>query len=150
MTTRSTYLFIICFSLSGCCVFAQDIQDDEESVMEVVNSFLKAIDQKDTALFNSPLIANAQAFVQQGDEIKARTMKMLVDFPANQQWKERLNQDEVKMTISGTVASVTAPYLFYIDNVLSHCGHESFSLVKEKAGWKITSLTYTVQGDSCH
>ncbi|GEM_PF-4854026 len=150
MSFRFIYQLIICFTLPGLCAFAQDAKSEEGPVMEVIDSFLKAIDQKDTALFNSLLIANAQAFVQQGDEVKARTMKMLVDFPANQQWKERLNQDKVKMTISGTVASVTAPYLFYIDNVLSHCGHESFSLVKEKAGWKITSLTYTVQGDSCH
>lgn len=38
------------------------------------------------------------------------------------------------------LASVWAPYAFYLDNKLSHCGVNSFQLIKLKTGWKIHYL----------
>ncbi|GAB5526173.1 MAG: hypothetical protein Roseis2KO_40450 [Roseivirga sp.] len=117
--------------------------------MSVVDQFMQAIDEKDTSLFNAVLIENAQAFVSQGNEVKTRKMKMLVDFPADQQWKERLDQAEIKVAVSEKIASVSAPYLFWINDQFSHCGYETFVLVKEKGSWKINSLTFSVEREDC-
>lgn len=145
MPLRYACIFIICNTLLSSHALAQE----REPVVEVVDRFLKAIDEKDTALFNSVLIDNAQAFVSQGNEVETKAMKMLVDFPADQQWKERIDKDKVKVAVSGLIASVSAPYHFWINEEFSHCGYETFALVKEKGSWKITSLTFSVEREGC-
>lgn len=46
----------------------------------------------------------------------------------------------VKVNLSDNLASVWTPYAFYLDNKLSHCGVNSFQLVKTAKGWKIQYL----------
>ena len=49
---------------------------------------------------------------------------------------------------SGNLASVWTPYVFYRDKQISHCGVNSFQLVKSNDGWKIHYLIDNVfQGD---
>ena len=50
--------------------------------------------------------------------------------------------DAVVLT-EGNIASVLAPYDFYINGEFSHCGVDLFYLVKEK-DWKIAHFGYTV------
>lgn len=46
------------------------------------------------------------------------------------------------------LASVWTPYAFYLDQKLSHCGVNSFQLIKQKGSWKIHYLIdNTHQGD---
>lgn len=149
MTFRYACLVIICTILLSSQAFAQEVKSERESVMQVVDHFLKAIDEKDTALFNSVLIENARAFVSQGNEVTTKAMKMQVAFPADQQWKERLDKDKIKIAVSGLIASVSASYHFWINDEFSHCGYETFSLVKENGSWKITSLTFSVEREGC-
>jgi hypothetical protein len=47
------------------------------------------------------------------------------------------------------IASLWAPYDFWIDGKFSHCGIDSFDLVKTPAGWKITGGIYTVEREGC-
>ena len=49
---------------------------------------------------------------------------------------------------SGNVASVWTPFAFYLDKKLSHCGINSFQLIKKESGWKIHYLIDNAyQGD---
>ena len=45
-----------------------------------------------------------------------------------------------KILIDGPLASVWTDYKFYIDGKLSHCGVNSFQLVKREQKWKIVYL----------
>lgn len=51
--------------------------------------------------------------------------------------------------VSGDVASVWAPYDFHNGGTFSHCGIDVFSLLKGATGWRITSITYTIQRNEC-
>lgn len=54
----------------------------------------------------------------------------------------------VDTQVSGTLASVWTPFAFYVDGKLSHCGVNSFQLVKTPKGWRIQNLMdVTHQGD---
>ena len=44
---------------------------------------------------------------------------------------------------NGQIASVWAPYDFYLNEEFSHCGVDLFYLVKEDAQWKIAHFGYT-------
>ena len=60
---------------------------------------------------------------------------------------ERVMFEMVK--VEGKLASVWAPYLFNLKGQLSHCGVDSFQLMKVGEGWKIESLTYTIRKTDC-
>lgn len=49
----------------------------------------------------------------------------------------------------GNLASVFTPYAFYFKGKFSHCGANSFQLVKENGEWKIQYLIDTRRKDNC-
>ncbi|SIR44192.1 nuclear transport factor 2 family protein [Chryseobacterium sp. RU33C] len=49
----------------------------------------------------------------------------------------------------GNLASVFTPYSFYVKGKLSHCGANSFQLVKQNTEWKIQYIIDTRRKDNC-
>lgn len=49
----------------------------------------------------------------------------------------------------GNLASVFTPYTFYFKNKFSHCGANSFQLVKQSGEWKIQYLIDTRRKENC-
>lgn len=71
-----------------------------------------------------------------------------VGTPHDQVWDERILSYEIKT--DGAMASVWTPYEFYAGERFSHCGVNSFQLMKGKDGWKIIYLVDTRRrGDAC-
>lgn len=64
-----------------------------------------------------------------------------------QLFDEQLYDVEVK--IDGQLATVWAPYTFYVDDKLSHCGTNAFQLYFNGATWKILQITDTRQRENC-
>lgn len=60
---------------------------------------------------------------------------------------ERIQFETVK--IDGDLASVWTPYQFYWAGKFSHCGVNSFQLVRTKAGWRIQYLIDTRRRQGC-
>ncbi|MFC3096109.1 hypothetical protein DRW07_05630 [Alteromonas sediminis] len=50
---------------------------------------------------------------------------------------------------NGNLASVWTPYAFYRDEALSHCGVNSFQVVKTVNGWKIQHLIDNTYQGNC-
>ncbi|WP_260607304.1 nuclear transport factor 2 family protein [Chitinophaga polysaccharea] len=53
------------------------------------------------------------------------------------------------LLLDGRLASVWVPYRFYFKGQFSHCGVDSFQMVKFPDGWKIQYLIDTRRKDSC-
>jgi hypothetical protein len=47
--------------------------------------------------------------------------------------------------MQGRIATVWAPYDFWIDGKFSHCGVDAFDLIKTDKGWRIAGGAYTVE-----
>ncbi|HUH33176.1 MAG TPA: hypothetical protein VLZ28_04430, partial [Daejeonella sp.] len=60
----------------------------------------------------------------------------------------RITFDQV--LIDDNLASVWTSYQFYIGDKFSHCGVNSFQLVKGKEGWKIVYLIDTRRKENCN
>ncbi len=60
---------------------------------------------------------------------------------------ERIIFESIK--IDGPLASVWAPYRFYYAGKLSHCGVDSFQLVRINGRWKIQYLVDTRRKQGC-
>jgi len=53
------------------------------------------------------------------------------------------------VNIDGDLASVWAPYEFYLGDKFSHCGVDVFQLLKTADGWKIIYIVDTRRKDNC-
>ncbi len=62
-------------------------------------------------------------------------------------WDERVTFEQV--LIDAGLASVWAPYEFYLGSKFSHCGYDSFQLVKLADGWKIAHVIDTRRKEKC-
>lgn len=60
-----------------------------------------------------------------------------------QGFTERMWMPEVR--VQGSLASVWAPYDFYVHGEFSHCGVDAFHLVRVGNEWRVQGLVYTVQ-----
>ncbi|KFF02317.1 nuclear transport factor 2 family protein [Chryseobacterium luteum] len=49
----------------------------------------------------------------------------------------------------GALASVFTPYSFYFKGTFSHCGANSFQLVRQQDGWKIQYIIDTRRKENC-
>lgn len=58
---------------------------------------------------------------------------------------EKMPEKDVK--ISGDFALVSGRYTFYVGEKFSHCGVNSFQLVKTEAGWRIANAASTLEFD---
>ncbi len=62
-------------------------------------------------------------------------------------FRERIWNAQV--TVQGDIAQVWAPYDFHLDGKLSHCGIDSFSMVRTPEGWRIAGVSYTLRKVGC-
>ena len=62
-------------------------------------------------------------------------------------WDERVQFERV--LIDANLASVWAPYEFYLGSKFSHCGYDSFQLVKLASEWKIAHIIDTRRKEKC-
>lgn len=53
------------------------------------------------------------------------------------------------VSIRGRMAQVWGEYEFLHDGKFSHCGVDSFSLLKTAEGWKIATIVYTMETTGC-
>ena len=70
-----------------------------------------------------------------------------VGMPHPDVWDERVQFERI--LIDANMASVWAPYEFYLGNKFSHCGYDSFQLVKLAEGWKIAHIIDTRRKEKC-
>lgn len=112
---------------------------------------MQAIDDRDAQAFDALMAQNAYAYsvVMVGDSTTTNSSPLKGNFGQNK-LKERFREGQVSVTITDHIARISGPYDFWINDKFSHCGYETFTLMKEKAGWKITSLTYSVKTEDCN
>lgn len=66
---------------------------------------------------------------------------------SERRWDERVYDVEVE--VDGNMASVWAPYTFYLDGAVRHCGINSIELLHDGSGWKVTQIADTRRTDAC-
>lgn len=62
-------------------------------------------------------------------------------------WDERTY--DVQVRADGNMAQVWAPYTFYLDGKILHCGVDAMELLSDVSGWKVTYLSDTQRRDGC-
>ena len=149
------YLFSLMILFSGFSSFAQDSQDEEDA-KQVVIKFFEAFHKQDSVALKE--LAHSSISMQsiaEGKEGKKKLssseysdfVKAITSIPAETKFEEKLHSYNVQ--VNGPLANVTTPYSFYMNGNLSHCGVNSFTMVKEAEEWKIVYLIDTRRKENC-
>lgn len=143
-------------SLTTLFIFSQaTAQSAEDSVKTVINTMFLAMKNVDTALLRSTFTDQAilQTFGRPKDGKLTITDEKVSDFATSisgakkNSLDERIVFDVVK--VDGPLAIVWTPYNFFYNGEFSHCGVNSFQLVRLDGTWKIQYLIDTRRKAGC-
>lgn len=135
--------------------FSSKAQSAEDSVKAVVNDLFTAMIKSDTSLLktcfaDSMVLQTIVRGKNGGAEVKNETAAGFVKSIGSLKpgaADERISFGNV--LIDGPLALVWTPYKFYFNGQFSHCGVNSFHLVRFKDGWKIQYLIDTRRRVNC-
>jgi hypothetical protein len=134
------------------CAESHAQNPEEKQVLEVVEAFFIALEKQDTAAFRKMFLKDARnyAVMQLEDSVVVRGQSAGgFRFNPKQILKERLRKESTSVKIEGRIAMVWAPYDLWINETFSHCGVDVFTLIKASDGWRIASISYTVEKNGC-
>jgi hypothetical protein len=146
---RSLIFFLL---LAG--TIHSNAQSAKDSVVAAVNKLFVAMKSADTALLRECFTANAVfqtikedngSAVVSDEPLAGFSSFLAKEAPGNAD--ERITIDRV--LIDGPLALAWTPYQFYYKGKFSHCGVNSFQLVRGKAGWKIQYIIDTRRKEGC-
>lgn len=131
-------------------VASQPAAQERDAVLRIVQAFFDTMTASD--------VEGARKILQPQGRFHAMSMKdgkpdvrafsneeyfAILQENSRQRRLERIWNPEVR--INGLIATVTAPYDFWIDGKFSHCGVDAFDLIKTEDGWRIAGGTYTIE-----
>jgi len=130
-------------------------QSTEDSVKKVVNQLFEAMRNADgNALkktFSDSAMLQTIARNKNGETVvRTESIAEFSDIVSREEKNvldERITFDLVK--IDGPLAIVWTPYQFYYKGQFSHCGVNSFQLIRFKDGWKIQYIIDTRRKQGC-
>ncbi|WP_426059099.1 nuclear transport factor 2 family protein [Hymenobacter sp. B1770] len=142
----------LCVSLAS---HAQSASSETAEVQKTINTFFDGMRRGDSATVRRTLAPATVFHTIGGKAGQASTLQIeningflkAVGTPHPKVWDERITFD--KVLIDANLASVWTPYEFYIGDTFSHCGYNSFQLVKLADGWKIAHIIDTRRKDKC-
>lgn len=134
---RLLFLILTIFSLNAAA------QSEQDRVKATVNQLIEGMRKADTALLRSAFAP--RAFMQTiahpkngGTVVHTSEVSGFIQSvgqPHTEVYDERISFGQV--LIDGDLASVWTPYRFYVGEKFSHCGVNSFQLVKLNGAWKL-------------
>ncbi len=123
-------------------------------LMKVVDDFQDAIKKKDGLAFADLMytpyipwigIYKDQPWAAMVNNLRSETWWSFINWAVNYEgtMEERIYNVEIRT--DGVIASLYFDYSFFTDEKLSHWGKESWELIRTMHGWKINSVTYSIE-----
>ncbi len=147
------YFFIGILLLTGS-LRAQDSASLE--VQHTIERFFEGFHQKDSAIIKSttaesPILQTIAVSGSGDTSVKTQDypafLRSVCSIPDTLAFREVIK--DYKISIDGPMANAWTPYEFWLNEKFSHCGVNSFQLVRKKEGWKIIYLIDTRRKDNC-
>lgn len=126
---------------------------DERGARAAVDRMFEGMRTADSAMVRSVFAPGARFAL-----IDARSTPPAVRFESvdgwitaiagsNRAWDEQIY--DVQVRVDGNMAQVWAPYSFYVNKQLRHCGVDSFELLHDGQEWKVTQVSDTRRRENC-
>ena len=140
---------LACMLLAATVLSAQS--SDEKDVLAVVQKTFDGIGSHDGELIRASMLPDARIY--QVRDTGAASSTALADMVTQVSGTkvamlERFTSSP-QVLIRGRIAQVWGEYEFLRDGKFSHCGVDTATLFKTAEGWKISTLSYTVERTGC-
>lgn len=144
-------IFILLFGLN---LNAQ--KKESENVKATIIKFFDAFHKQDTIVLKSmvtdKIILQSISINKEGKTVLKeddynKFIKNIASIPKDKSFEEKLLDFNIQ--IDENMANVWTPYEFWYQNEFSHCGVNSFQLMKEDNAWKIIYLVDTRRREGC-
>lgn len=130
-------------------------QSDEEGVKAAINTFFHGMRKGDSAMLRSSLAPAAllQTVTKNKEGktgVATENLDAFIAFiakPHTEAYDEQITFETIK--IDGPLAMAWTPYKFYVGTKFSHCGVNSFQLIKMEGEWKIQYIIDTRRKEGC-
>ncbi|OIQ24012.1 nuclear transport factor 2 family protein [Lacinutrix sp. MedPE-SW] len=125
-------------------------------VKQVIERFFEGFHKQDTTILKSVIYKQLQlqtinkdnnGVVQLSTTKYSNFLKSIMSIPEFQEFNEKILNYTIK--IDGNMANVWTDYEFWFNGQLSHCGVNSFQLIKTSDGWKIFYIVDTRRQKGC-
>lgn len=149
---RAGLLLFVTMILGAAPLGAQTPSTDEREVVATVQRIFDAMGTCDPPAIRALTLPEGRLYrLTPGSDQPPRS-QTLDEFaaqfaPCTRKLVERSWAPQVR--VHKGIATFWAPYDFWIDGKFSHCGIDSFELVKTNGTWKMTSGIYTVEREGC-
>lgn len=148
---KNIYLVVLILSFSITDLMAQE----EKEIEKVIATLFKGMKAKDgekvQKLFHPDAMMQTVVAGENGATLGSNTVSEFIDristTPEGTVLDERIVEYQIK--VDGQMASAWTPYEFYVNDTFSHCGVNSFQLIKTSDGWKITYVIDTRRKEAC-
>ena len=144
-------MFALCF---GMTLNAQ--KSENEIVKTTIIAFFEAFHKQDTlalkAMTKGDIIMQSISVNKEGKIVLNENsfnqfLKNIASIPKDRTFEEKILDFSIQ--IDGKMANAWTPYEFWYQDKLSHCGVNSFQLIKEDETWKIIYLVDTRRREGC-
>lgn len=135
-------------------LFSQDSEEKlvEETVNQLFDGMKKSNGNIVKNLFHSDASLSSIYTDKEGNTIKKNEeldgFITAISTPHAEMWDERISNLTVE--IDENLAIAWMDYSFFIDSNFSHCGVNSFQLIKIENEWKILSIIDTRRRNNCN
>ncbi len=131
-------------------------QTDQDAVKFVISGLFEGMKTKNPELIKQAFhekalmhtVINETHETSLGSNSVTDFVNTIAATPVETQLEERIL--DFHINIDGHLASAWTPYEFYLNDSFSHCGVNSFQLIKTVQGWKITYLIDTRRKAGCN
>ncbi|WP_179345214.1 nuclear transport factor 2 family protein [Winogradskyella ursingii] len=137
--------------------FGLNAQNSEtDKVKTTIIEFFEAFHRQDSVALRTFAKGNINmqsvSINQQGETVLSEStydqfVNSISSIPKENTFEEKLLDFNIK--IDGNMANAWTPYEFWFNGNFSHCGVNSFQLVKENEEWKIIYLVDTRRREGC-
>lgn len=141
---------VLCI-LAFVAVLANAESADEKNAVEAAQKAFDAIAGHDEAAMRASMLSDARIYyVRDTDPPASTTVTDLASHIAGIRGEllERFIGSP-RVSVHGRIGQVWGEYEFLRDGKRSHCGVDSFSLLKTAEGWKIATIVYTAETTGC-
>lgn len=153
ITNAYRIVLFLAFGILSYRLHAQSA--DEAAVTAVVNRLFDGMRKSDTAAIRATFAASpilqSVARSREGKTVVLTepldSFLIAIGHPHDQVYDERIQITTIR--IDGDLATVWAPYSFYLGSQFSHCGVDDFQLVRINGEWKIQYLIDTRRKEGC-
>ncbi|NND73177.1 MAG: hypothetical protein HKN43_16510 [Rhodothermales bacterium] len=146
-----------CIVVVALCAFtlthSGQAQTAEEDVYSIVSTFFDALLTADSTLMAGILLPGGQAhaIMPTDSTTRVRTSTHQQTLEQMASWTEPIVERmwDPTILVNGPLAVVWGPYDLYVGQEFSHCGVDTFTLIRSDDGWKISSIDYTIERGTC-